>query len=197
MAQMGEKDVNLNELIFIHSGFNLATANLNIDAQLADGIRLHLVTYLSSRHHVEAWVKGGYIQIDKLPFNSDVIDDIMKTVTLKIGHMEINYGDGHFRRTDNGNAMYNPFVGNYIMDAFDTQIGAEAYFQKSGVIAMAGITAGEIRGDITSGAPDTDDPVVNDASDLGFFSSFKGENSPAVYGKLDSIQKLMIWFVSG
>ena len=39
--------------------------------------------------------------------------------------MEINYGDAHFRRSDNGNAIYNPFVGNYIMDAFTTEIGGE------------------------------------------------------------------------
>ena len=42
---------------------------------------------------------------------------------MKVGHFEINYGDAHFRRTDNGNAMYNPFVGNLIMDAFTTEIG--------------------------------------------------------------------------
>jgi len=53
----------------ISSGFNTANANLFMDAQLADGIRLNLTSYLSSRHHNETWVKGGYIQFDKLPFN--------------------------------------------------------------------------------------------------------------------------------
>ena len=43
--------------------------------------------------------------------------------------MEINYGDAHFRRSDNGNAIYNPFVGNYIMDAFTTEIGGEVYLK--------------------------------------------------------------------
>jgi hypothetical protein len=40
---------------------------------------------------------------------------LFEIVTVKVGHMEINYGDAHFRRSDNGNALYNPFVGNYIM----------------------------------------------------------------------------------
>src|SRR5690606_28450478 len=40
--------------------FNLPTANMDIDVQLEDGVRLHMRTYLSSRHHNEAWVKGGY-----------------------------------------------------------------------------------------------------------------------------------------
>ena len=56
-----------------------------------------------------------------------LLKSIMKYTTLRVGHFEINYGDAHFRRSDNGNSMYNPFVGNYILDAFTTEIGAEAY----------------------------------------------------------------------
>ena len=145
-----EQITDENMLIDIGSGFNLATANLNLDVQLADGLRLNLVTYLSARHHPEAWVKGGYLQVDKLAFlNSPVLDDIMEYVTLRVGHMEINYGDAHFRRTDNGNALYNPFVGNLIMDAFTTEIGGEVYFQSQGFLAMVALTDGEIKGDVT------------------------------------------------
>jgi len=64
--------------------------------------------------------------------------------------MEINYGDAHFRRTDNGNAIYNPFVGNTLMDAFTTEIGAEIYLQKFGFLGMAAITNGEISGSVTA-----------------------------------------------
>src|SRR5690606_18884361 len=49
--------VNTNQLVEIGPGFNLATANLNLDAQLAEGLRVNLITYLSSRRHPEAWVK--------------------------------------------------------------------------------------------------------------------------------------------
>ena len=62
---------------------------------------------------------------------------IMKYTTLRVGHFEINYGDQHFRRSDNGNAMYNPFVGNYILDDFTTEIGAEVYVRANGFMAMA------------------------------------------------------------
>jgi hypothetical protein len=141
---------NLNQLMHIGNGFNLATANLNIDVLLADGIRLNLVTYLSSRHHPEAWVKGGFIQMDKLPFlNSALADKIMEKVTIKVGHMQINYGDAQFRRTDNGNAMYNPFIGgNYIMDAFTTEIGGEIIYQHNGFLAVGSVTGGEIQGGV-------------------------------------------------
>jgi hypothetical protein len=154
---LNAQNVNLNQLIDIGAGTNLATANLNIDVELADGLRLNLTTYLSSRHHPETWVKGGYLQVDKLGFlnlgNTDWFD---KYLTVRVGHMEINYGDAHFRRSDNGNAMYNPFVGNYIMDAFTTEVGGEVFFQSNGWLAMVAVTGGEIQGGITN--PDNRKP---------------------------------------
>ena len=145
-ASQQKYDANL--LVPIAPGFNQATANLMINAALADGVDLKMELYLSARHHQETWVKGGYIQFNKLPFiKMDLVDEIMKYTTFKMGHMEVNYGDAHFRRTDNGNAIFNPFIENYIMDEFATEIGAEADFNYNGIIAMAGISTGEIKGD--------------------------------------------------
>ncbi len=138
-------NVNTTELIAIGNNFNLATANLDLDVELYDGINLHLRTYLSSRHHPEPYVKGGYIQIDKLNFiRQGFLEETMKYMTIKIGHMENNYGDAHFRRSDNALALYNPFVGNYIMDAFTTEVGAEVYYQRNGWLAMVGATNGKL-----------------------------------------------------
>ncbi|MEO8147735.1 MAG: hypothetical protein ABI723_08875 [Bacteroidia bacterium] len=144
-------------------GFPLAQANMNIDVQLADGVRLNLVSYMSAHHHNETWVKGGYFQIDKVSFlKSDLLDKIWKDLTLKVGHMEINYGDAHFRRSDGGNTFWNPFMENNIMDAYTTEIGAELYWHKEGIIAMFGMTNGEIQGSVTKSA----------------------SRAPSVYGKL-------------
>ena len=140
--------VNGNQLADIGFGFNNSTANLVLHAQLAPGIRVQLTSYLSSRHHNETWVKDGYIQIDQSPIDWAPAKMLFEIVTLKVGHMEINYGDAHFRRSDNGNALYNPFVGNYIMDAFTTEIGGEAYLKTGPVTAMAAIMGGEIRGTV-------------------------------------------------
>jgi hypothetical protein len=143
-------EVNRNALYDLAPGFNLAMANFNIDAQITDGVRVSLVSYMSTRHHNEFWVKGGYFQIDKVGFlNNEFMNDLWKNLTLKIGHMEINYGDAHFRRSDAGNALYNPFVENNIMDAFATEIGGELYWQKSGFLVMVGITDGEVQGSVT------------------------------------------------
>jgi hypothetical protein len=73
----------------------------------------------------------------------------MDILTIRVGHFEVNYGDQHFRRTDNGNAIHNPFVGNLLMDAFTTEIGAEVYARLGGLMAMGGVTGGEIHGQVT------------------------------------------------
>ena len=141
--------VNTNKLIEIGPGFNNATANLYIDGQLAKGVRMNLTLYLSSKHHNETWVKEGYVQFDGAPFAKKLLDGVFKDVTLKFGHMEINYGDAHFRRSDNGQAIFNPLVGNLMMDGFTTQIGTELYYRPgNGVLAMVGATNGEIRGTV-------------------------------------------------
>lgn len=140
-----ENATGAEALIPIGNNFNLATANLDLDVALAKGVRMHLRTYLSSRHHPEPYVKGGYFQIDNLDFIKEgLLAETMKYVTINIGHMENNYGDAHFRRSDNAQAIYNPFVGNYIMDAFTTEVGAEVYFRKNGFISMIGATNGKL-----------------------------------------------------
>jgi len=166
--------VNTNQLISLTNGFNRAMANLNIDAQLADGIRMNLTMYLSTRHHEETWVKGGYIQFDKLSFlKSDFINNIMKSFTIKIGDYEIDYGDQHFQRSDGGNAIYNPFIENYIMDEFATEIGGEIYYHPlSGLIAMIGITNGELN------------PTVISSSTIDTATGKLNRYAPAFHGKL-------------
>ncbi|NJW52329.1 hypothetical protein [Salinimicrobium oceani] len=140
----------------LEGNFNLATANLDLDVLLYDGVRMHLRTYLSSQHHTEAYVKGGYIQIDKLDFISEgFAQGLMDHMRIRIGHMENNYGDAHFRRTDNAMALYNPFVGNYLMDSFTTEVGAEVYMFNGPWLGMVGFTNGKLN-QSTSGDGETD-----------------------------------------
>jgi|TARA_Y100001980_G_C14556926_1_gene354357 hypothetical protein len=140
-----------DSLTTLGNNFNLPTANLNLDVQLADGMRMHLRTYLSSRNHTEAYVKGGYLQIDKLDFiKPGLLSGLMNVATLRFGMDEINYGDVHFRRSDNARAIFNPFVGNYIMDAFTTEPFAELTIQSSGFIGVLGATNGRLNQSVTS-----------------------------------------------
>lgn len=140
-----------NNLAELGSNFNLGTGNLDMNIQLADGLRMHMRTFLSSKHHVEAWVKDGYIQMDKLDFIAPgFLSEVMEYVTVKVGHMEINYGDLHFRRSDNGQALHNTFVGNYLMDSYSTEVAAEVYAQSNGFIAMAALSNGRLNQSVTN-----------------------------------------------
>ena len=154
-----------NDLVELGTNFNLPTANLNIDVQMYDGILLHLRTYLSSRNHEEAWVKGGHMTLDKLDFiKPGFLSGFMEYATITIGMDEFNYGDAHFRRSDNARAIFNPFVGNYIMDAFSTEAFGSVTIQKNGFIGVVGLTNGKLNPNV----------IVNDNSD----------NKASFFGKL-------------
>jgi hypothetical protein len=140
-----------DSLADISSNFNLPTANLNIDVQLEKGLRMHLRTYLSSRRHTEAYVKGGYLQVDNLDFIQEgLLSELMESVRIKVGMDQINYGDAQFRRSDNASALYNPFVGNYIMDSFTTEPFMEVTVLNSGFIGVIGATNGRLNQSVTS-----------------------------------------------
>jgi hypothetical protein len=161
-------------LIALGSGFNLPTANFSITGQLAKGVKVYLNTFLSARHHNESWVEGGYLQMDELPFfNSPMVDKWMQNLTLKFGFMELNYGDAHFRRTNNGRALYSPFVGNLIMDAYTTTPSLEVLWRKNGIIAMVAATGGALKPAL--GAYNS---TTKTYSEYNFFDEL------AVYGKI-------------
>lgn len=165
---------NVNSLIPLTNGFVLPMANLNVDAQLADGIRVDLTVYLASRHHEDAWVKGGYVQFDKLLFlHSDWVNTIMQSVTIKVGQFDVDYGDQHYQRSDGGNTIYNPFIENYIMDEFATEIGGEIYYHsKCGLFLMGGITNGEL------------DPTVIAATKIDSATKQTNNYGPAYHAKI-------------
>ena len=81
-------------------------------------------------------MKDGFLLVDASPINNPLLNNIFKYTTLKVGHFQLDYGDGQARRSDNGNSMYNPFIGNYILDAFTTEIGAEAILKGTRVAGI-------------------------------------------------------------
>ena len=127
------------------NNFVLPAADMTIGAQLFDGVRVNLDIYLASRHHNDTYARGGYLQIDKLDFiKKDFLADVMKYATIKIGQMENNFGDAHFRSSDNGATLRNAFVGNNIMNAFTTEMGIELYYNRNGWVSMLGATNGNL-----------------------------------------------------
>jgi hypothetical protein len=182
---------NGNQLIRIGHGPNNATANLYLNAQLARGIRVAMTTYSSARHHNETWVKDGYLLVDASPIDWAPLNSIMKYVTIRAGHFEINYGDAHFRRTDNGNSIRNPLVGNYIMDAFTTEVGGELYLRANGFLAMAGITGGEVRGMIASPEKRSPTYLTKIGYDKKFSDDLRFRLTASNYAKASSVSNTL------
>lgn len=97
----------------------------------------------------------------------------MESVTIKVGAYEVDYGDQHYRRSDGGNAIHNPFVENYIMDEFATEIGGEVYYLPgNGLLVMAGITNGQLN------------PTVIASSKIDSATGWLNTYPPAFHGKL-------------
>lgn len=142
------RDQNL--LMPIGAGLPLASANLVLNAQVSKGIVVSLENYLAARGHEQFYVKGGFLQIDDSPIDIAPLNALMKYTTLKVGMFENNFGDSHFRRSDAGQAIYNPFVGNYIVDPFTTEAGAEVYVRSGPWMAMGAVTSGEMRGSVAT-----------------------------------------------
>jgi hypothetical protein len=131
------------ELIDLKHNFNLPTANLNLSTALAPGINLYINNYMSSRHHNEFWVEGGYLVLDGLPF-LPAASEVMKYLTIKAGVMMPNYGDAHFYRSNNASVLNNPFVGNWIMDAYTNNPGIEFMYRNKGILAVVGTNNGRM-----------------------------------------------------
>jgi hypothetical protein len=182
---------NANQLIRIGHGPNNATANLYLNAQLARGIRVAMTTYSSARHHNETWVKDGYLLVDASPIDWAPLNSIMKYVTIRAGHFEINYGDAHFRRTDNGNSIRNPLVGNYIMDAFTTEVGGEFYLRARGFLVMAGVTGGEVRGMIASPEKRSPTYLTKIGYDKKFSDDLRFRLTASNYAKASSVSNTL------
>ena len=144
--------VDLNALAPIRPGVNLPTANLNLGVQIGQGINVTLESYMSSRHHNEFWVKGGYATIDASPINLPLLNNVMKHTTIRAGMYEPNYGDAHHRRADNGSSLNNPFIENYILDSFTTEPGADMLVRVGNAFVMGGVTTGQNKGDVKDGA---------------------------------------------
>lgn len=161
-------------LVPLAKNFGLPQANLYIQSNLADGVYLNFELYLASRHHNETWVKGGFLQFDKLPFlSSDLLDAIMEHTTIKVGQFDVNYGDAHFRRSDGGMTFYNPFMENHIMDEFATEIGAEVDVHLGDFTLVGAITNGQLN-------PNLQQIDTTQASSR--YSN--GKMNPALVGKL-------------
>ncbi|HET7584676.1 MAG TPA: hypothetical protein VFK13_07210 [Gemmatimonadaceae bacterium] len=110
------------------SGFQEAVGNVFLTSTLTEGIDAYVELYLSSKHHAgQVFDREGYVLISKVPDAVNVfnVNRVLKYMNIKAGHFEVDFGNQHLVRSDNGEVMKNPLVGNYVVDPNTVEAGFE------------------------------------------------------------------------
>jgi hypothetical protein len=204
--------VNNKELEDLDPGFQTAWGDLAFLADIGNGDMLVFFDlYISSRPHPSTtYGNEGYILVHQLPDAEGPTDwlnnTLFKYVSVKMGHFEIDYGDFHYRRSDNAWVQRNPLIGNTIIDPDVEEIGMEIFSKPQLLNWLVGISSGtttenlnegrgvasvhgklwsEITEDLRLSASGyyvdhSDNPVSGPGSTKG--SLFSGRRSGGVYG---------------
>lgn len=157
-----------DDQIDLQPGFILPTADLNLNAKIMSGFNIQLQTMLSSHHHHETYVKGGEATIDNLDFVYDgFAKGFMDKATIRVGVKDINFGDAHFRRTNNASVFNNPFVNNLAVESGEDAAFIEVLYRipSANMFVMGGVTNDQVN---------PSDVEQTDTS----------SSTPAMYGKI-------------
>ncbi|MAD80994.1 MAG: hypothetical protein CMJ50_09170, partial [Planctomycetaceae bacterium] len=96
-----------------------------INTLLGSSIEVFFDIYIATRPHPDT-LQGneGYLLLRDLP---GPLEPMFEFVHLKAGEFEMDFGDAHYRRSNNGDVQRNPLIGNYVVDPRTTEIGGEIF----------------------------------------------------------------------
>ena len=94
-------------------------------------IEVYFDIFIASRPH-EDTMQGdeGFILFRRLPGplgDCDLASAAFEMVNVKVGEFEMDFGDAHYRRSNNADVQRNPLIGNYVIDPRGTDIGFEMF----------------------------------------------------------------------
>ncbi|MDX1808748.1 MAG: hypothetical protein R3331_04370 [Sulfurospirillaceae bacterium] len=140
----------------LQSGFILPTADLDVRAKVMSGFNVYLKTMLSSHHHNDTYVQGGYATIDNLDFITPGFGSaFMDNATIKMGVYMPDIGDDHFSRTSNAQVFDNPFITNPAAELYLDAPFAEVLYRMPAInmFGLVGYTTGQVNPtDVTKSA---------------------------------------------
>ncbi len=152
----------------LQAGFILPQADVELRGKVMSGFNMKLQWMVSSHHHHESYAKGGEATIDNLDFiYPGFAEGFMKNATIRVGVNDVNFGDAHFRRTDNANVFNTPFVNNMGVEAYEAAAFIEVFYRmpSANMFVLGGVTNDQVN---------PDDVVASSTS----------SSTPAVYGKI-------------
>lgn len=137
------------------SGFQEAVGNVEVNARIVDGLDAYVELYLSSKHHPGTVMdREGYLLLTKLPDNINILDlnnTLFKFLSVKAGHFEVDFGNQHLIRSDNGDVQRNPLIGNYVVDPNTVEAGFELIGNLGFLHGVAGLSNGGTTEDFQPG----------------------------------------------
>jgi hypothetical protein len=138
-------------------GFQTAWGDLSFLADIDNGKMLVFFDlYISSRPHPSTmYGNEGYILVREIPDNFGpsrfLNGTLFKYVNVKAGHFEIDFGDFHYRRSDNAWVQRNALIGNTLIDPDVEEIGMEIYSKPSPINWLVGISSGTTTENLNEG----------------------------------------------
>lgn len=131
----------------LQAGFILPQADLDISAKLLSGFNVYLKTMLSSHHHNETYVQGGYVTIDNLDFiTPGFLSSFMDDATIKMGVYMPDIGDDYFTRSTNAEVFNNPFINNTAVELYMNAPFVEVLYRMPFIntFVVLGYTTGQV-----------------------------------------------------
>ena len=132
----------------ITPGFQNAFGNMGFGAYFGKNkeVEMYYELYLDTWNHTsQTYGHEGYIIIHDIPGQAEGLSfmhGIFKFIDIKVGHMELDFGDAWLHRSNNGNTKRNPLIGNFVMDPNTTEIGGELRSKPAMLNWLVGISSG-------------------------------------------------------
>lgn len=121
-------------------GFEEPRANLHINGDVADNVDFYTELLLNASN------SEGNVDLKQAYISSK-----LGLAELRAGAFEVNFGNQRLTRSDNGQVMNNPLVGNHLVDPLEVQAGVEASSRFGPVNGSVSLTNGhDVAADATN-----------------------------------------------
>ncbi len=143
----------------LRSGFQTAYGNMSFLADFNKQMELYFDIFLADKPH-QNQLQGdeGYMLVRELPGpvgDIPLVKAVFEKINVKAGQFETDFGDSHYRRSNNAAVQRNALVGNPIIDPRATEVGMEVYTDEGAlplpVGVMVGFGSGTDTGDFKKG----------------------------------------------
>jgi hypothetical protein len=136
----------------LEPGFQTPFGDLSFLAKFDDRMDIYYDLYLASRPHEEnTYGHEGFIIFHQMPGSlaeNDLISRFFDVADVKVGAFDIDFGDSHYRRSNNARVQNNPLVGNFVVDPETEEIGLEIYSKPTVLNWLVGLTGGTTTGHV-------------------------------------------------